>query len=65
MDNEKEGFPITAIRDIKILKALNHPNIINFLEVVTSEKKGLLNFLFFSFFSYEEKLSVFVKLTRA
>ena len=28
MDNEKEGFPITAIREIKILKTLNHKNII-------------------------------------
>ena len=26
MDNEKEGFPITAIREIKLLKNLNHPN---------------------------------------
>jgi cyclin-dependent kinase 12/13 len=45
MDNEKEGFPITAIREIKILKALNHENIINLFEVVTSktqEKKGKL-----------------------
>eukprot|EP01125_Pyxidicula_operculata_P002929 TRINITY_DN1288_c0_g1_i2.p1 TRINITY_DN1288_c0_g1~~TRINITY_DN1288_c0_g1_i2.p1 ORF type:complete len:514 (+),score=85.41 TRINITY_DN1288_c0_g1_i2:912-2453(+) len=38
MKNEKEGFPITAIREIKILKELNHENIIQLKEVVTSKK---------------------------
>eukprot|EP00026_Physarum_polycephalum_P008175 Phypoly_transcript_08254.p1 GENE.Phypoly_transcript_08254~~Phypoly_transcript_08254.p1 ORF type:complete len:386 (+),score=52.98 Phypoly_transcript_08254:341-1498(+) len=37
MDNEKEGFPITAIREIKILKELDHENIINLKEIVTSK----------------------------
>ncbi|XP_058772984.1 cyclin-dependent kinase C-2-like [Vicia villosa] len=36
MDNEKEGFPITAIREIKILKKLNHENVIKLKEIVTS-----------------------------
>eukprot|EP00743_Colponemidia_sp_Colp-15_P001567 GILK01001712.1.p1 GENE.GILK01001712.1~~GILK01001712.1.p1 ORF type:complete len:845 (-),score=150.63 GILK01001712.1:357-2891(-) len=37
MENEKEGFPITAIREIKILKRLNHPNVVKLLEIVTSK----------------------------
>ncbi|CAL5368588.1 unnamed protein product [Camellia sinensis] len=37
MDNEKEGFPITAIREIKILKKLHHENIIKLKEIVTSQ----------------------------
>ena len=37
MDNEKEGFPITAIREIKILKILNHKNIVKLKEVVTGD----------------------------
>jgi len=37
MDNEKEGFPITAIREIKILKSLNHQNIVKLKEIVTSK----------------------------
>jgi cyclin-dependent kinase 12/13 len=37
MDNDKEGFPITAMREIKILKQLNHPNIVNLVEIVTSQ----------------------------
>ncbi|KAL8472119.1 hypothetical protein ACS0TY_028735 [Phlomoides rotata] len=36
MDNEKEGFPITAIREIKILKKLHHENVIQLREIVTS-----------------------------
>ncbi|KAK3135645.1 hypothetical protein QOZ80_5BG0421650 [Eleusine coracana subsp. coracana] len=36
MDNEREGFPITAIREIKILKKLHHPNVIQLKEIVTS-----------------------------
>ena len=55
MDNEKEGFPITAIREIKILKALNHPNIINLIEVVTSkpsQKHHGENFFLLAFFFF-------------
>jgi serine/threonine protein kinase len=34
-------FPITAIREIKILKKLHHQNVINLKEIVTSP--GLTN----------------------
>ena len=34
---EENGFPITAIREVKILKALNHPNIVQLKEMVTSK----------------------------
>eukprot|EP00242_Pyramimonas_sp_CCMP2087_P006856 CAMPEP_0198218084 /NCGR_PEP_ID=MMETSP1445-20131203/67268_1 /TAXON_ID=36898 /ORGANISM="Pyramimonas sp., Strain CCMP2087" /LENGTH=361 /DNA_ID=CAMNT_0043894975 /DNA_START=240 /DNA_END=1322 /DNA_ORIENTATION=- len=37
MDNEREGFPITAIREIKILKSLNHKNVVRLKEIVTSK----------------------------
>lgn len=33
MDNEKEGFPITALREIKILQLLKHDNVVNLLEI--------------------------------
>ena len=36
MDNEKEGFPITAIREIKILKSLTHNNVVKMKEIVVS-----------------------------
>lgn len=33
---KKEGFPITAIREIKILKSLTHHNVVALLDVVSS-----------------------------
>lgn len=33
MENEKEGFPITALREIKILKLLSHENIVKLIEI--------------------------------
>ena len=36
MDNEREGFPITAIREIKLLKQLDHVNVIRLKEIVRS-----------------------------
>lgn len=41
MDHEKEGFPITAVREIKILRQLNHPNIVNLHEIVTDKQDAL------------------------
>eukprot|EP00039_Didymoeca_costata_P010635 m.143759 g.143759 ORF g.143759 m.143759 type:complete len:803 (-) comp14905_c0_seq3:2834-5242(-) len=35
MENEKEGFPITAVREIKILKTLNHSSIVSLKGIVT------------------------------
>ena len=39
MERELEGFPLTATREIKILKDLKHPNIVDLKEIVmgTSE----------------------------
>ncbi|GCB77369.1 hypothetical protein scyTo_0019989 [Scyliorhinus torazame] len=41
LDNEKEGFPITAIREIKILRQLNHTSVINMKEIVTDKQDAL------------------------
>ena len=40
MEKEKEGFPLTAIREIKILKALKNDNIIEFKEVIIYNEQG-------------------------
>eukprot|EP01105_Mastigella_eilhardi_P019911 TRINITY_DN4705_c0_g1_i3.p1 TRINITY_DN4705_c0_g1~~TRINITY_DN4705_c0_g1_i3.p1 ORF type:complete len:290 (-),score=55.90 TRINITY_DN4705_c0_g1_i3:1087-1956(-) len=39
--SEREGFPVTAIREIKILKSLDHPNVIKLKEIVTSKKQQI------------------------
>ena len=36
-EQEENGFPITAIREVKILKALDSPNIVCLKEIVTSK----------------------------
>ena len=36
-ENEKEGFPITALREIKILQVLRHDNIVRLIEICTSK----------------------------
>ncbi|KAH0566306.1 hypothetical protein GP486_000277 [Trichoglossum hirsutum] len=40
MHNEKDGFPITALREIKLLKMLNHPNILRLEEMAIERSKG-------------------------
>ncbi|KRZ23579.1 Geranylgeranyl transferase type-2 subunit beta [Trichinella pseudospiralis] len=37
MENEKEGFPITAIREIRILQKVRHQNVTELLEVCRSK----------------------------
>lgn len=35
LENEREGFPITAVREIKLLRRLCHKNIVRLLDVIT------------------------------
>lgn len=37
LDQEKNGFPITSLREIRTLFALEHPNIVNIREIVVGE----------------------------
>ena len=43
-EEEENGFPITAIREVKILKALKHENIVTLKEIVTSKGEFSLFF---------------------
>jgi cyclin-dependent kinase 12/13 len=36
-EQEENGFPITALREVKILKVLHHVNVVNLKEIVTSK----------------------------
>merc|ERR1719486_1395379 len=39
LENEDEGIPSTAIREIALLKELKHPNIVRLGDVIRTEKK--------------------------
>uniref|UniRef100_A0A667WQ77 Cyclin-dependent kinase 9 (CDC2-related kinase) n=1 Tax=Myripristis murdjan TaxID=586833 RepID=A0A667WQ77_9TELE len=45
MENEKEGFPIAALREIKILQLLRHDNVRNLIEICRTrhDLEGLLS----------------------
>jgi len=44
LETESEGVPSTAIREISLLKELDHPNILRLLDVVYTNKKLFLVF---------------------
>ncbi|KAL1922894.1 uncharacterized protein VTP21DRAFT_9270 [Calcarisporiella thermophila] len=44
LDNEEEGVPCTAIREIALLKELKHPNIVRLHDVLHTDKKLTLVF---------------------
>lgn len=41
MEGEKDGFPVTAMREIKLLQSLKHPNVVKLHEMMVS--KGLFH----------------------
>ncbi|RPA76372.1 Pkinase-domain-containing protein [Ascobolus immersus RN42] len=50
MANEKEGFPITALREIKLLKILDHPNVLSLLEMAVERQQD----------PYKKKTTIFM-----
>lgn len=41
LENERDGFPITAIREIKILRQLDHRNVVKLINIVTDKRKAV------------------------
>lgn len=39
METEREGFPITAMREIRLLQSFDHPNIVTLLEIMVEQKQ--------------------------
>ncbi|XP_033121962.1 cyclin-dependent kinase 9-like [Anneissia japonica] len=44
MENEKEGFPITALREIKILQLLRHENVVHLIEICRTKATAFNRF---------------------
>lgn len=53
-EQEANGFPITALREVKILKALTHDNIVTLKEIVTSKDQTEIPKNVFMVFEYLE-----------
>ena len=52
-DNEKQGFPITALREIMVMKRLHHKNILQLLEVLASKPSEKDNDKRFAYLVFE------------
>jgi len=44
LETESEGVPSTAIREISLLKELDHPNVVSLIDVIHTNKKLYLVF---------------------
>lgn len=44
MEGEKDGFPVTAIREVKLLQSLRHVNIVNLQEVMVEKNDCFMVF---------------------
>lgn len=52
MEVEKDGIPLTSIREIQLLKSVKHPNIVQLLDVVVGAKANSV-FLVFEYVEHD------------
>ncbi|KAF1928425.1 Pkinase-domain-containing protein [Didymella exigua CBS 183.55] len=48
MEGERDGFPVTAIREVKLLQSLNHDNIVRLREVMVEKNDCYMVFEYLS-----------------
>ncbi|TKA78799.1 hypothetical protein B0A49_01691 [Cryomyces minteri] len=48
MEGERDGFPVTAIREIKLLQSLNHDNVVKLQEVMVEKNDCFMVFEYLS-----------------
>ena len=48
MDCEKDGYPVTAVREIKLLQSLKHDNVVGLLEVMVEKNDCFMVFEYLS-----------------
>lgn len=49
MESEKDGFPVTAMREIKLLQSLRHPNVVRLYEMMVSNGLSFRTIVIFTF----------------
>lgn len=54
LENEDEGMPSTAMREIAILKELDHPNVVELLDILYIPNEKKLH-LIFEYVDYDMK----------
>lgn len=54
MEKESEGFPISGLREIKVLRELDHPNVVQLREIVhQDDDKGRGTYLVFEYINHD------------
>jgi len=48
MEGERDGFPVTAVREIKLLSSLSHKNVVKLLEVMVENNECYMVFEYLS-----------------
>ncbi|KAI1308876.1 Pkinase-domain-containing protein [Xylaria venustula] len=48
MEGERDGFPVTAMREVKLLQSLTHPNIVDLHEVMIEKNECYMVFEYLS-----------------
>lgn len=48
MEGERDGFPVTAVREIKLLRSLSHKNIVKLMEVMVEMNECFMVFEYLS-----------------
>ena len=48
MEGERDGFPVTAVREIKLLQSLNHDNVVKLQEVMVEKNDCFMVFEYLS-----------------
>ncbi|KAI0977159.1 kinase-like domain-containing protein [Xylaria arbuscula] len=48
MEGERDGFPVTAMREVKLLQSLRHPNIVDLHEVMIEKNECYMVFEYLS-----------------
>eukprot|EP01132_Coremiostelium_polycephalum_P009962 gene9962-12214_t len=51
MEREKDGMPLTSLREIQLLKEMNHPNIVSLLEVIVGSQDSI--YLVFEYLEHD------------